>query len=149
MDASLCPRPLFSVNRIDKTSAATGSCLLAKSVNKVMVRSPEALFAPGDVEKSGSAADRVPGRVVVLRGDRNDMGAHRITHVQKNAIVAQVELPVADERPRLDGATKKLAPLYDFAPLYAVHSERANEAIEIVVQARFFPKSIEDAYVVS
>jgi hypothetical protein len=131
----LCPTPRFVVNRIDKTSAVTGSCLLAKSVNQVLLKSPEAIFSPGDVATPKDTARHVPGRFVVLRGDNNDMGGHRITHASKNAIVAQVDLPVVDEQPRVDDTTKLGKP-YDFDPMYTDHFNRSHEAVEIIIRSR-------------
>jgi hypothetical protein len=129
----LCPTPRFAVNRIDKTSVVTGSCLLAKSVNQVLLKSPEATFRPGNVAIRADTVGQVPGLVVLLRGDRGDMGGHRLTHVSKNAIVAQVDLPVVDEQPRVH--TRKLDRPYDFDPMYADSFNRSHEAVEIIVRS--------------
>jgi hypothetical protein len=133
LDADLCPRPNLSVNRIDKAAALTGSCLLAKSVNSILRRHPSEPFVPGQQSVTEKSADDIPGRVVVLGGNGDDMGGRRLTCTSKNSIVAQVDLPVVDEQTS-NGDSGSDGARYEFSQLYKAPTERVYETIEILVQ---------------
>jgi hypothetical protein len=136
LDSDLCPRPNLSVNRMDKLSAFTGSCLLAKSVNSALRRPPNEPFVPGELSAAKKSADNIPGRVVVLGGNGDDMGGRRLTHTSKNSVVAQVDLPVADEHTTSSGDSLSDGAPYEFSQLYYAPSERSYETIEILVKAQ-------------
>lgn len=132
VDATLCPSPNLYWARREKSVAASGSCLLAKSVNWVLARSPETMFSAGEVDvKQHRCRGPVPGRVAVLRGYNDDMGGHRLTLEQKNAVVAEADLPVELQEQRREPIKKLEAP-YDFKPLYK-NVERSNEDIVIEI----------------
>lgn len=40
----------------------------------------------------------IPGRVVILEGNKADMGAFRFTHTKKNLMIAVTDMPDFDDR---------------------------------------------------
>jgi hypothetical protein len=134
LDSDLCPRPKLFVNRMDRESALTGSCLLAKSVNSALRKHPSEPFSPGVQLVTGNSTRNIPGRVVVLKSNGDDMGGRRLTCTSKNSIVAQVDLPVVDEQTSR-GTSGRHGTRYDFSQLYNSHTERVHETIELSVFA--------------
>jgi len=88
----------------------------------------------GDIAISGDDPRLVlPGRSILLKQDKDDMGAHRFTLVEKNIIVAATDLPDSDDRPKslvhYSKSHEKYA-IYGLHNLYS-NNERANEVIQI------------------
>lgn len=132
VEAEYCPHTIFNTFRSDKGKLVTGGCLLSKVANKVLGRPLQEPFVPGALEEGNLKPDsRVPGRMVVLLGNREDMGAHRLTHITKNTIIAEADLQVAEEI-YLEKEESFGGP-YEYLSLYA-DMERANEDIQVVVE---------------
>jgi len=137
IDYALCPTPSLSDTRTEKLFAYS-SCLLAKSVNSVLNRPLQTPFEPGNVKVQKTKTPQLqelpkfPGRVVILNGDRNDMGGHRLTSTERNLIVAQADLEVLEDLSENNSTQEALGGPYDFEALY-VDSVRANEDIRVYV----------------
>eukprot|EP00548_Thalassiothrix_antarctica_P011567 CAMPEP_0194157460 /NCGR_PEP_ID=MMETSP0152-20130528/72122_1 /TAXON_ID=1049557 /ORGANISM="Thalassiothrix antarctica, Strain L6-D1" /LENGTH=106 /DNA_ID=CAMNT_0038865867 /DNA_START=1 /DNA_END=317 /DNA_ORIENTATION=+ len=80
-----------------------------------------------DVWKFNSSAtdesriNSIPGRTVILNQNKNDMGAHRFTWVEKNMIVAVTDMPDYDDRPKNIehySKTRKKVGIYGLENLY-------------------------------
>jgi len=103
MDAAFCPSPDYKVLHMFDTLFTAGPCLLGASINRILGRAPQAIFESGelfpenDVHASGNHP-KVPGRTVILKQEKADMGLHRFTLVEKNLVVAATSLPYSDDR---------------------------------------------------
>jgi hypothetical protein len=141
IDASFCPDPLFRVLHRYDTLYTAGPCLLGTSVNRALQRDASTSFAPGVLDVAHGSA----GRTVILRQDKNDMGAHRFTNMELNLVMAATDLANAENRPNrekkvvnlLDHYTKIQAGtgIYGLEGLYR-NATRANENIRMVVEAK-------------
>jgi hypothetical protein len=84
---------------------------------------------------------RIPGRTIILKQNKWDMGAHRFTLVEKNLVVAATDMPDYDDRDKQDGnkehysKTHVKSGIYGLEKLY-MDSIKANEDIRLVVNAR-------------
>ena len=88
-DKLLCPNPELSVPHAFSTLFTAGPCILGWVLNEMMGRETQQTFVEGDLEvPEGSTAADVPGRTIILRQNKWDMGAHRFTWVEKNLVVA-------------------------------------------------------------
>jgi hypothetical protein len=163
-DDMLCPDPVLSVAHSVDVLFTCGPCILGSSINEVLGKHPQANFEYGDIdlygverEKAGQYKDEnpmssnhrklvvdpddhrllIPGRSILLRQNKNDMGAHRFTWDQHNTVVATTDLPDYDDRPKSKGHysdTHEQFGIYGLHKLY-VDEKRANEVIKITVQA--------------
>ncbi len=64
-------------------------------------RHPQTSFDAGDLDASSSTSSRdlnIPGRMVILDGKKDDMGAFRFTYTQKNLILAATDMPDFDDK---------------------------------------------------
>ena len=87
-------------SRIEPNLLLTGPCALGVSVNEVMSKDPVANFGVGWVQKdAGTAGGKIPGEVMVLALDKNDLGALRMTDVERNTIVASTDMPGLTKTP--------------------------------------------------
>lgn len=90
---------------------SAGPCLLGASINRVLGRHGQTKFEPGELTPSDKSTrdelsmdsdvlpgSRIPGRTIVLKQDKVDMGAHRFTRVDNNVVVASTDLPGSDDR---------------------------------------------------
>ncbi len=73
----------------------------------------------------------VPGRTVILRGNRKDMGGHRLTDSKRNLLLVAVEVPVPDEELQ-SYHSEKTTGRYEFDDIYA-NFQREDEDIRIEV----------------
>jgi hypothetical protein len=79
----------------------------------------------------------IPGRSLLLRQDKTDMGAHRFTNAAANLIVASTDMPEYDDRPKsIEHYSKSHVKfgVYGLTKLYR-DTRRANEEIRIVVKS--------------
>ena len=94
--------------------------------------------AGGIVVRPDDPRLHIPGRTVILRQDKMDMGSHRFTWDEKNIMVASTDMPDYDDRPPTlvhYSKTHGKAGVYGVRRLYA-DDRRADEKIRIVVEAR-------------
>lgn len=148
MDATLCPNPELSVAHAFDTLFTTGPCIIGASINSVLGRHRQKQFDVGEYpvfsrnDKSvstqwdGTEWD-IPGRVIFLEQNKEDMGAHRFTFLGKNIVVAATDLPEFDDQP---GKKKKHYSqthvkygVYGVDMLYKDQT-RANEEIRFIVE---------------
>ena len=110
-DDMLCPNPILSVSHTVDTLFTCGPCILGAGINNLLERHMQTEFEIGDVDiwrgqQTRAAAVRpddprllIPGRTVILEQNKNDMGAHRFTWVDRHLIVAATDMPDYDDRP--------------------------------------------------
>jgi hypothetical protein len=115
IDATLCPNPELSISHAYDTLFTAGPCLLGASINRVLGRHPQKSFTAGEINiladrrqleagtsfivGDGVALEaRVPGRSVILKQDKWDMGAHRFTYVERNLVVSATDLQDSNDR---------------------------------------------------
>lgn len=156
----LCPNPILSVSHTVDTLFTCGPCILGAGINNIIGRHMQNEFEVGDIDiwqkerevlnetnlKSGSDNSisvrpddlrlLVPGRTVILEQNKNDMGAHRFTWVDRHLIIAATDMPDYDDRPPSKehySKTHEKAGVYGMRKLYT-DSKRANEEIRITVE---------------
>jgi hypothetical protein len=110
----------LSVLHHHDTLFTAGPCLLGSTVNRVLGRPAQTSFSAGEVKAawddkdsssqiklgtsfvqgipSGADSDqqkqvRVPGRTIILRQNKKDMGSHRFTFVENNLLIASTDFP--------------------------------------------------------
>ena len=147
-DDMLCPNPILSVSHTVDTLFTCGPCILGAGINNLLERHMQTEFEIGDVDiwrgqESRAAAVRpddprllIPGRTVILEQNKNDMGAHRFTWVDRHLIVAATDMPDYDDRPPSKehySKTHEKAGVYGMRKLYT-DTKRANEEIRIIVE---------------
>ncbi len=74
-------------------------------MNRFLGRHPQTSFVSATEKLLDHAQDKVPGRVVILRANKKDMGCHRFNLDEKNLIVAATDMPEYDDRKTVDGPT--------------------------------------------
>eukprot|EP00591_Stephanopyxis_turris_P002829 CAMPEP_0195523994 /NCGR_PEP_ID=MMETSP0794_2-20130614/23555_1 /TAXON_ID=515487 /ORGANISM="Stephanopyxis turris, Strain CCMP 815" /LENGTH=794 /DNA_ID=CAMNT_0040654123 /DNA_START=498 /DNA_END=2882 /DNA_ORIENTATION=- len=155
VDNMLCDtQPELSISHAFDTLFTTGPCIFGIAVNAVLNRHLQTTFDSGDVpydEKDVADADAViPGRSVILRQNKQDMGAHRFTLVESNMVVAATDMPDYDDRqfikkdaPEGDEGEKQEVVHYSKTHVkvgvYGLHGlyedfTAANEDIKIIVR---------------
>jgi Glycosyltransferase sugar-binding region containing DXD motif len=156
-DDMLCPNPVLSVSHTVDTLYTCGPCILGASLNDVLKRHRQTGFRFGDIDlyeterKRHATANEpiavsvdpsdprllIPGRSLLLRQNKADMGSHRFTHATANLIVAATDMPEYDDRPKsLEHYSKSHVKfgVYGLTKLYT-NNHRANEEIRISVKA--------------
>jgi hypothetical protein len=61
-------------------------------------RHPQTAFDIGDLNITPEKNLNIPGRIVILEGNKHDMGAFRFTYTKKNLIIATTDMPNFDDR---------------------------------------------------
>jgi hypothetical protein len=77
----------------------------------------------------------IPGKIVLLKQNKADMGSHRFTATDKNLIVAVTDMPEYDDRPKsIEHYSKSHVKfgVYGLTKLYT-NQDRANEEVRIRV----------------
>ena len=97
VDATFCPNPELSVLHAFDTLFTAGPCILGSVVNKALGRHGQTQFEPGPIEPENTSIS-IPGRTVILKQNKWDMGAHRFTLLEKNLVVAATDMPDYDDR---------------------------------------------------
>lgn len=159
-DDMLCPNPILSTAHLFDILFTTGPCILGTAMNLVLQRPAQTGFTPGEIDiwgmggdnggadgLSGSSSDApplrvepkdprlaIPGRSIILRQNKNDMGAHRFTLEERNIVVCSTDMPDYDDRPKKPhyAESGKQTALYGTAQLYSDFVS-ANEEIRVVV----------------
>jgi len=160
-DATFCPDPELSVLHAFDTLFTAGPCMLGSSINRVVGRSAQSSFKPGELKasdelllKEGTAfvlgvgdtsSPPIPGRTIILNQNKWDMGAHRFTWLDRNLVVAATDLQDSDDRENLkDGKssggehyskTHAKTGIYGLEGLYA-NKQRADEDIQMYLSSR-------------
>lgn len=75
----------------------TGPCLIGAAINKVLGRGLQSVINPGDLA-AFEANTIIQGRTVILSQNKEDMGWHRFTWLDRNLIVAGTDCPDYDDR---------------------------------------------------
>lgn len=84
--------------------ALGGPCILGASINKFLGRHPQTSFETNSTDKLlQNSRAKVPGRLIFLRGNKQDMGAYRFTLLEKNLILAATDMPDYDDRSTVNG----------------------------------------------
>ena len=155
-DDMLCPNPVLSVSHTVDTLFTAGPCILGASLNDVLQRHRQTGFeygeidlfqnekkAQGDSKHAGVTVDRedprllIPGRSLLLRQNKADMGSHRFTNDAENLIIAVTDMPEYDDRPKsIEHYSKSHVKIgvYGLTKLYT-DSKRANEEVTIRVKS--------------
>lgn len=76
----------------------------------------------------------IPGRSIILKQNKEDMGAHRFTFEERNVIVCSTDMPDYDDRPKKPhyAESGRQTALYGTDQLYSDFVS-ANEEIRVVV----------------
>ena len=159
-DDMLCPNPILSTAHLFDILFTTGPCILGTAMNLVLQRPAQTGFTPGEIDVWGIGGDNggadglsggsgdapplrvepndprlaIPGRSIILRQNKNDMGAHRFTLEERNIVVCSTDMPDYDDRPKKPhyAESGKQTALYGTAQLYSDFVS-ANEEIRVVV----------------
>lgn len=151
-DDMLCPDPVLSASHLWDILFTTGPCILGTAMNLVLQRHPQTGFTTGELDiwdRSSDSSDKsqppplvepedprlaIPGRSIILRQNKNDIGAHRFTLEERNLIVCSTDMPDYDDRPKKPhyAESGKQTSLYGTTQLYSDFSS-ANEEIRVVV----------------
>ena len=93
----------------------------------------------GDQREMASPDDTrflIPGRTIILQQNKQDMGAHRFTWMERNLMVAATDMPEYDDRPSTVvhySKTHLKVGIYGLQKLYK-DSRRANEQLRVIVK---------------
>jgi hypothetical protein len=164
-DNLFCPHPELSILHASGTLFMAGPCILGAMVNKVLGRHIQNTFEAGEIDlwkRSKQSAlekgtefvigvddkpsKKIPGKVVILHQNKNDMGSHRFTFVEKNLVVAATDLPDSDDRANqkktknapkhYNSKTHKKAGIYGRDGVYT-DFVRANEDLRFYVDSQW------------
>ena len=154
VDNSLCPNPELSVAHSFDILFTAGPCMLGKSINELLDRHPQTSFEAGTIniwagdDGKGTAKDvpssdlrhAIPGRSIILKQDKWDMGAHRFTWEEENLVIAATDMPDYDDRDKIEGNahysdTHVKFGVYGLDKLYT-DREIKNEKITISIAGR-------------
>jgi hypothetical protein len=148
-DDMLCPNPVLAVSHTVDTLFTCGPCILGASLNDVLKLHRQTGFVYGEIDlfahekqygiRSVEADDprlAIPGRSILLRQNKADMGSHRFTNADENLIVAVTDMPEYDDRPKSIAhySTSHVKyGVYGLSKLYT-DNKRANEEVTIRVR---------------
>mmetsp|Transcript_1235 Transcript_1235/g.2885 ORF Transcript_1235/g.2885 Transcript_1235/m.2885 type:complete len:744 (-) Transcript_1235:64-2295(-) len=149
VDMTLCPNPEISVAHSFDILFTAGPCMLGKSINDLLHRHPQTSFESGTIDiwssEGGEAKEveptdprrSIPGRSIILKQDKWDMGAHRFTWEEENLVIAATDMPDYDDRDKLESNvhysdTHVKFGVYGLDKLY-IDRKIANEKILISV----------------
>ena len=162
MDNLFCPNPVLSVQHFYDYLHFTGPCILGAAMNTVLGRHGQSHFTAGEMDISNLTTpswmekgtdfisgpykdpfQKLPGRVVLLRQNKWDLGAQRFTFIEKNAIVAATDFEDQhedDSNEDEDGGDEHLhyfgfRTLITGSKLVYDNTERANEDIRIYIDS--------------
>lgn len=106
-------------------------------MNRVLGRDAQSQFETSDQASMWN----IPGRTLILKQNKVDMGAHRFTFVDKNTLVAATDMPGSND---LEHVNDEKAPIHyskvhQASRMYGVknvytHKAEANEDIRIIVE---------------
>lgn len=153
-DDMLCPDPVLSASHLWDILFTTGPCILGTAMNLVLQRHPQTGFTAGELDIWGPPNNddkshkskpppmvepddprlAIPGRSIILRQNKEDIGAHRFTLIEKNLIICSTDMPDYDDRPPKPhyAESGRQTALYGTTQLYSDFVS-ANEEVRIVV----------------
>jgi len=138
VDATFCPNPELSVLHAYDTLFTAGPCLLGATLNRVLGRKAQTSFVPGEMAVPTDPY-QIPGKIVILKQNKWDMGAHRFTLVEENLVVSATDLPDSNDRENLEGKSSHYSTahaktgVYGLERLY-VDRDPAMEDVRIIVK---------------
>ena len=155
-DDMLCPDPVLRMSHQFDTLFVSGPCALGASVNAFLGRHMQEEIKVGDLHTWHSERDvddvhtnkekivippdderlLIPGRTVILIQNKEDMGAHCFTWLERNTIFACTDLPNYDDRPKEIAHYSSLhvkTGVFGVKKLY-VDDIIADEVVSVVVQ---------------
>lgn len=98
-DNMFCPNPELSIMHSFDTLFTAGPCIMGGSVNMALGRHGQTSFVPGEIDLSQVPnSKKIPGKAIILKQNKEDMGSHRFTNVENNLVVASTDMPGADDR---------------------------------------------------
>ncbi len=97
IDDMLCPGVALDHSHSWDLLFLTGPCVIGGAINDVLNKHMQAPINPGYLDVSGAQVS-LPGRSVILSQNKNDMGWHRFTWLEKNIIVAGTDMPDYEDR---------------------------------------------------
>jgi len=110
LDDMLCPNVSLDHSHSWDLLFVTGPCIIGAAINSVLGRHFQSDIIPGELDvgnaefnnvKSDSSLDRsvvTHGRTIILSQNKEDMGWHRFSWLEKNIIVAGTDMPDYDDR---------------------------------------------------
>lgn len=139
------------------TLFTAGPCILGASINDVLQLHRQTGFEPGDIDlfpnkDNGQDDDDdndrkktmlpshdprflIPGRSIILKQDKEDMGSHRFTWEETNMVASATDMPDYDDRPKAlehYSKTHEKFGVYGLNKLYK-DAHRANEEFTISI----------------
>ena len=91
-------KPELSISHAYDTLFTAGPCILGMTINAVLGRNVQETFSAGEIVSKTDpdetkSSSRIPGRSIILQQNKQDMGAHRFTLVERNLLVAATDMP--------------------------------------------------------
>lgn len=144
IDNMMCPGPVLHLSHQFDLLYVTGPCIFGAAVNNVLQRHPQAGFEPGELSlwpetmKPELDDERylIPGRSVILSQNKDDMGWHRFTWLERNTIIAGTDIPgYSKEKPTEEHYSQKTREKNTFFGLHNVYKDQlaANENIQLKI----------------
>jgi len=159
IDDMLCPNPVLSVAHAFDLLHVSGPCIFGAAFNSVLGKHMQSNIPVGEIDiweqekNSKINATRVTispddqrflisGRTIVLSQNKEDMGSHRFTFLEKNIIVVSTDLPDSkDQTPvrKGDKERKHYSSYRNYRRLYGVQGlyqddKSADEQLRFVVR---------------
>lgn len=97
IDNMLCPGVALDHSHAWDLLYVTGPCIIGAAINVVLGRHMQSEIIPGDLN-TFEAEVEIPGRSIILSQNKEDMGWHRFTWIEKNVVVAGTDCPNYDDR---------------------------------------------------
>ena len=147
-DDMLCPDPVLAVSHTVDTLFTAGPCILGASLNDVLKHHRQRSFEYGDIDLFQSEHEKgkivvdpddprflIPGRSIILKQQKEDMGCHRFTWDEENMIVASTDMQDYDDRPP---SLEHYSKTHEKFGVYGLHklytdSKRANEEFRVTL----------------
>ncbi len=97
IDNMLCPGVALDHSHAWDLLYITGPCIIGAAINVLLGKHMQSDIIPGYLNTS-SALSEIPGRSIILSQNKEDMGWHRFTWLDKNIIVAGTDCPDYEDR---------------------------------------------------
>eukprot|EP00531_Pseudo-nitzschia_arenysensis_P009691 CAMPEP_0116138922 /NCGR_PEP_ID=MMETSP0329-20121206/13031_1 /TAXON_ID=697910 /ORGANISM="Pseudo-nitzschia arenysensis, Strain B593" /LENGTH=707 /DNA_ID=CAMNT_0003633919 /DNA_START=164 /DNA_END=2287 /DNA_ORIENTATION=+ len=142
IDNMFCPNVDTGVPHAFDTLFTAGPCILGASINKSLGRHGQTSFHPGEFGIDEKSSKKIPGRSIILKQKKEDMGSHRFTFVEKNLVVAATDMPGADDRDEQEDAPKHYSKVHVKTGVYGLEGvykdfNSANEELRLYVDGQW------------
>ena len=97
IDNMLCPGVALDHSHAWDLLFLTGPCAIGAAINTVIGRHMQSHLSPG-VLNTDDATVNIPGRSIIISQNKEDMGWHRFTWLEKNIVIAGTDMPNYDDR---------------------------------------------------